>query len=120
MKIQTLVLAGLLSAGLAAHADKKVTLSADTTDHADIGIAYEDGEWNLHVHDEGNDIEYDPAQIILLVGNVAKTTVPNNPAYSFLGAPGSAIWILPKVENAALLFLGFGAEEIPDGLFLHN
>src|SRR5262249_45894483 len=41
--------------------------------HVDIGVAYEDG-WDLHVHDEENDEEYEPYDVILHVGAAAITT----------------------------------------------
>ena len=116
MKTKLILLAGLLSAGLLTSSAQVVL----TNQHVDVGVAFEDGAWDLHIHDETNDIEYEPDAAVLLVGSVARTTVPNDPAYSFLGRAGRPIWILPQVENEALLFLGIGSEEIPDGLFLNN
>ncbi|MBK7997990.1 MAG: choice-of-anchor M domain-containing protein [Verrucomicrobia bacterium] len=117
MKTNLLRIAGLMSAGIlsASHAvQAQTTLS---TEHVDIGVAYEDGAWDLHVHDETNDVEYEPADAILQVGATAETTVSSNPLFSFLGTAGSATWILPAVQNPGLLFLGFGAEEIESGVF---
>lgn len=112
MKIQRLQLAGLLGACTAVQAQS--TLS---NEHTDIGVAYEDGAWDLHVHDETNDIEHEPGDVILQVGAAAGTTVSADPLFSFLGAAGSPTWILPAVQNPGLLFLGFGAEEIESGVF---
>lgn len=90
--------------------------------HADIGIAYENGAFDLHVHDETNDIEYSPPSgesgAILGVGASAQGLVPSAPGFEFLGASGDPVWILPKNQDAGLLFLGIGAEELEPGTFV--
>jgi surface-anchored protein len=116
MKIKLLILAGLLSAGLmTGHAQVLLT-----NQHVDVGIAFEDGAWDLHVHDETNDAEYDPGDAVLFVAKEALTSVPDDPLYGFLGRAGRPVWIAPQVQDDSLLFLGIGAEEIPDGLFLDD
>lgn len=87
-----------------------------TNEHVDIGIAFEGGAFDLHIHDETNDIEYAPDEAILQVGTAAYQLVPNFPAFSFLGTPGvDSVWILPKTANPNLLLLGLGSEEIAPG-----
>jgi surface-anchored protein len=107
----TWMLCGVLTTGLTTWGGKKVTISEG---HADIGLAYDEDEWDLHVHVED---EYSPRQTLFLVGSLAQTAVPDDQAFSFLGAPGSTVWILPQVEEEGLIFLGLGTEEIPSGLF---
>lgn len=80
--------------------------------HADLGVHYESGEFEGHVHDEERDIEYEPEEVTIFVRNSAKATVPSNPAFSFLGAPGSTVWILPQTEDPTLPFLGYSTEEL--------
>ncbi len=90
--------------------------------HADIGIAYENGAFDLHVHDETNDIEYAPPSgengAVLVVGASAQGMVPSAPGFEFLGTSGDPVWILPKNQDAGLLFLGIGAEELEPGTFV--
>ncbi len=88
--------------------------------HTDIGVAFEEGAWDLHVHAEDTDTEYAPAEALLTVPPLAQTVVPTNASYSFLGTAGSPTWVLPQVQNPRLLFLGFGAEEIESDLFASN
>lgn len=91
--------------------------------HMDLGIAYEDGvlKTHLHVHDpEPDGTEYEPDEAIIEVGLVSKTTVPANPAYSFLGPAGSPLYLLPASENPELPFLGLAAEEVAAGVFEGN
>jgi surface-anchored protein len=81
--------------------------------HVDIGIAYESGAWDLHVHqEEPTEAEYEPGDVLFQVAAAAQTTVPSDPDFSFLGNPGDPIWILPKSEDPNLVFLGIGAEEL--------
>jgi len=87
-----------------------------STEHVDIGIAFEAGAFDLHIHNETDDIEYAPDEAILQVNPQAFELIPNDPNYSFLGTIGvDHVWRLPKTPNPALLYLGFGAEEIAPG-----
>lgn len=87
------------------------------TEHVDIGVAFDLGAFNLHIHDETNDIEYAPAAAILQVNPQGSELIPNNPLYSLLGTPGvDSVWRLPKVQNPNLLFLGVGSGEIDPGI----
>lgn len=89
-----------VAAGPATAATTTVTLDSGHVDV--IGIAFEDNQFNVHVHDEGTDTEYAPSQVRLAVKPEARTEVPNDPAYAFLGTPGSPVWVLPQVEDARL------------------
>ena len=93
-----------------------------TTGHTDVGIVYEDDAWNLHIgrHDDIPPMEYAPNEAILQVAPASKTSVPASPAFGFLGEPGAPIYVLPEVENPALLFLGLGTEELASGLFTND
>jgi surface-anchored protein len=115
------VLAGTFALGLGmampAHAAPLVTLDKGHVDVVDV--EYADGGFELHIHDETQDpgVERDPADVLLRALPQARTTVPDDPAYSFLGTPGSAVWILPQVEDPELLFPGLSTEELTAGLF---
>lgn len=95
--------------------------------HADIGLALVDStdaevQWDMHVHDEENDVEYHADEAELFVGNDAQVIREGNAAasaFDFLGVPvGETFYVLPETENTDLLFLGFGGEEIPGGTLL--
>lgn len=89
-----------------------------TTEHADIGIGYEDGQWDLHVHDDTNDVEYEPDEVLLYVGPAAVTNRPASAAFNFIGVgPGEQYWRLPQSQNPALLYLGVAADEVESGAF---
>ena len=100
-----------LSAGFFVPASAQTFLSSG---HADIGIAYDAGSFDLHVHAEDpspDGTEFSPPSgAVLVVGSAAQTTTPG--VLSALAPEGSSLWILPKTENPSLLFLGFGTEEL--------
>lgn len=84
--------------------------------HADvIAVAFEDGELDLHVHDEEADAEHAPEDVTIQVLPAAETTVPTDPAFGFLGEPGDPVWILPQIEDPELLFAGLATEEVEPG-----
>ncbi|GAB3948109.1 hypothetical protein GCM10029976_078600 [Kribbella albertanoniae] len=89
--------------------------------HVDVvGIAWEDNAFNVHVHDEESATEYTPAEVQLVAKPGSKVAVPDDPAYSFLGQPGSSAWVLPQVQDADLLWPGIGSEEIASGVFTND
>jgi surface-anchored protein len=114
--IVTGALVGTLVATAApAQAQGQVVISQG---HVDVvGVAYEDGALDLHIHADGADAEYEPHEVKLQVLPGARTTVPADPAYAFLGDAGDPVWILPQTENPDLVWAGFGAEEIEPGVF---
>lgn len=83
-------------------------------------IGYEAGEWDIHIHDEETDTEYEPECAILKAKDEAETAVPADPAFSFLGSPGDPVWILPQIEDPDLLYLGYATEEIDDTTFVDD
>lgn len=105
---------GLAALGLPSSTPAATVLSEG---HIDIGIAYEGGAWDLHVHKELPlpDEEFEPGEAVFLVGNAAKVPggIPNNPSSTaFFGVAGMPLWVLPKTQNPALPFLGIGTEEL--------
>jgi surface-anchored protein len=91
------------------------------TEHADLGIAFAGGAFDLHVHDETNDAEYEPGEALFLVRYAAREAIPPGTEYDFLRPSGEThVWRLPKTANPNLVFLGIGAEEIAPGTFDHD
>lgn len=108
------LLATLLGSGPAAMAGPAATL---TEGHMDIGIVYEAGAWDLHVHKETPlpEEEFAPGEVLIRVGPTAALAggVPASPAATaFFGAAGTPLWVLPVTQQAGLPFLGIGAEEM--------
>jgi len=86
--------------------------------HVDvIGIAFENGAFDLHVHDEEHGVEYAPSEVNLVAKPGSEIAVPDDPQYGFLGTPGARAWVLPQVQDPELLWPGIGAEEVEPGVF---
>lgn len=107
--------AGLFAAP--AHAASAVVLDHGHVDAVDV--EYEDGALELHVHDESVEpsVEYDPAQVVLKALPGARTTVPADASYRFLGPAGAPVSVLPETQDPDLLWPGFSTEELTTGVF---
>jgi hypothetical protein len=98
-----------------------------TNQHMDFRLQY-------HPTAEGSNrldliVDYDPGirgtnTEIYIVGQTnAKTTIPGNVNFAFLGTPGAPVWILPQSQNIHLPYIGISAEDgkyptdIPAGVF---
>jgi surface-anchored protein len=94
-----------------------------TTGHVDVvDVDYTAGALTVQLLDgtSGTSVRRDPATVELDVLAAAKTTVPNNTAYAFLGTPGSTVWILPQTQNANLLWPGWNSTDVATGVFQNN
>jgi surface-anchored protein len=116
------VLGASLLAGLTFGAPAQAQLIPNppvlTNQHVDLGIAYEDDAWDLHVHNETDDIEYAPNEVLLGIGPAARMARPAGSAFDFIGVgAGENFWLLPEANNPDVLFLGIGSEEIESGVF---
>ncbi|MFC6017733.1 choice-of-anchor M domain-containing protein [Plantactinospora solaniradicis] len=88
--------------------------------HVDVvDVEYEDGVLEIGVHDETVDpgVEREPDDVLFKVKREARTTVPTDPAFGFLGAPGAPVWILPEAQDESLLWPGLSSEELEAGVF---
>ena len=65
----------------------------------------------------GSSVYRDPANTILQVKPEAQQVLPDpSGAFAFLGAGGSTVWLLPQVQNPALLWPGASTERIGSGV----
>jgi len=71
-------------------------------------------ELELHLHStEVTPSEFGAGDALLPVVAAAKTTRPPGSQFDFIGvAAGSPMWLLPKNQNPAVLFLSIGTEEL--------
>ncbi|MGI5149643.1 choice-of-anchor M domain-containing protein [Plantactinospora sp. CA-294935] len=95
----------------------RVMLAAGHVDVVDV--EYEDGALEIGVHDETVEpgVEREPDDVLFKVKREAGTTVPADPAFGFLGAPGAPVWILPEAQDENLLWPGLSTEELETGVF---
>jgi surface-anchored protein len=91
------------------------------TEHSDVlHVTYADGRLDVaaRIGSAGSYEIADPAELTYQVVDSADTrlTVPADPRYGFLGAPGSTTWIAPQVQDPQVLWPGWDTEEIPVGV----
>lgn len=87
--------------------------------HVDLGPKYDGGHWRLLVHDDAaradagaTSVWRHPEETVLRVLDRARLTVPDDPAYEFLGAePGSSVWVVPQTQNTTVVWLGWNTQD---------
>ncbi len=86
--------------------------------HTDLGLGYENGSWDPHIHAGDLGEEFSPEEAYLYYGETARYTRPAGSAYAFTGAAeGQQIWRSFTNSVAGIPWLGFGFEEIAPGTF---
>jgi putative ABC transporter-associated repeat protein len=81
--------------------------------HVDIGPRFVDGEWALMVHDDS----VDPSvwrhldETVFQVSDKAVLKVPEDPAYSFIGTPGTSVYVVPQVQNPDVAWVGWNTQD---------
>jgi surface-anchored protein len=125
--MRKLVLKTLTSIALAASLSLIAVSSANAQSnilfdsHVDFDIAFEDGAFELALHDDDTDAEFDPADTLLFVGPEARTTRPAGSEFDFIGVPaGADVWVLPATTTPPLLLMGISAEEVGTGIFVND
>ncbi|WP_432970343.1 choice-of-anchor M domain-containing protein [Dactylosporangium sp. CA-233914] len=105
------------AAAAPAQASPVTVISEGHVDAVDVG--YEDGHLQIVIHDERTEpgAELDPARVVLVAKKESATQVPSDPAFGFLGSPGSTVYLLPETQDEHLLWPGLSAEDIEPGVF---
>ncbi|MDG4795621.1 choice-of-anchor M domain-containing protein [Micromonospora sp. WMMD1082] len=89
----------------------RVELSAG---HIDIGPRYVDDRWTLLIHDgtQAQPVWRDPDDTLLRVSDAAQQTVPDDPAYAFLGIEaGEQAYVVPQVQDPDVVWLGWNTQD---------
>ncbi|MDR1295088.1 MAG: choice-of-anchor M domain-containing protein [Bifidobacteriaceae bacterium] len=87
--------------------------------HVDMGPKLVDGAWSLLIHDDAaktdtaaTSVWRYPAQTVLHVLDQASLTVPDDPAYAFVGADaGEEVWVVPQTQNPDVVWLGWNTQD---------
>ncbi|RDI35297.1 putative ABC transporter-associated repeat protein [Lentzea flaviverrucosa] len=106
------VLAMLLAAQPAAVAQEAERVVIEDG-HVDLGPRFVEGKWTVQLRDDTGDSPQWRAlsDVVLHVPDTAKTTVPDDQAYSFLGDRGSGVWVLPQVEQSGVVWPGWNTQD---------
>lgn len=88
--------------------------------HIDMGPKYEDdGTWRFLIHDDvakadanATSVWRYPDETVFHVLDAATLTVPDDPAYEFLGAePGSDVYVVPQTQNPEVVWIGWNTQD---------
>jgi surface-anchored protein len=82
--------------------------------HVDIGPRYVDDRWTLLIHDgtQARPVWRNPDETVLRVSDAALQTVPDDPAYAFLGVDaGKRVYVVPQVQNPDVVWLGWNTQD---------
>jgi putative ABC transporter-associated repeat protein len=81
--------------------------------HVDMGPRFVDGKWTVQIKDDttGPPVWRDLSDVVLQVADATKTQVPADPGYSFLGAAGGSVWLLPQVQRPGVLWPGWNTQD---------
>ena len=93
-----------------AHATERTVISEG---HVDLGPRIVDGRWTVQLRDDtgGQPVWRDLSDVVLHVADGAATTVPDDPAYAFLGTAGTPIWVLPQVQGDGVVWPGWNTQD---------
>lgn len=81
--------------------------------HVDIGPRFVDGVWTLMVHDDS----VEPSvwrhldETVFQISDEAVLKVPEDPAYSFIGEPGTSVYVVPQVQNPDVAWVGWNTQD---------
>jgi len=82
--------------------------------HIDFGPTLNTGEWIVQIHDDTSSPSYwrMPEDVVAQLSDASKLTIPDNPAYSFLGLePGAEAWVIPQVRASGVIWAGWNTQE---------
>lgn len=88
-----------------------------TDQHVDIGIGYDTvgSAWDMHVHNETDNEEYEPGDVLLQLTSSAIRQRPNSSNFDFIGVgAGQNYWRIFSSPTSGILYLGIGTEETGD------
>ncbi|MFW6774252.1 choice-of-anchor M domain-containing protein [Nocardioides sp. CPCC 205120] len=90
-----------------------------TSGHVDMGPKLVDGEWTFLVHDDvargeagGQSVWRHPDETVLHILDEGRLSVPEDPAYAFLGAePGADVWVMPQTQDPDVVWVGWNTQD---------
>ncbi|MFG3101037.1 TIGR03773 family transporter-associated surface protein [Streptomyces sp. NPDC048182] len=81
--------------------------------HIDMGPRFDHGRWTVQIRDDTvrPATWRNTADVVLQVKDAAKTEVPEDRQFGFLGAPGASVWLLPQAQRDGVLWPGWNSQE---------
>lgn len=87
--------------------------------HVDMGPKFDRGTWRFLIHDDAAKADANatsvwryPVETVLHVLDQARVTLPDDPAYAFVGAkPGAPVWVIPQTQDPQVVWLGWNTQD---------
>ncbi|MFC0111657.1 TIGR03773 family transporter-associated surface protein [Kibdelosporangium aridum] len=81
--------------------------------HIDMGPRFVDGKWTVQIRDDTvSPTEWrDLSDVVVQVPDAAKTQIPSDAVYGFLGVAGSPVWLLPQVQRPGVVWPGWNTQD---------
>lgn len=87
--------------------------------HVDMGPKFDAGQWRFLIHDDAHKADAGapsvwryPDETVLRVVDAAELRVPDDRAYSFVGAsPGTTVWVVPQTQNPDVIWTGWNTQD---------
>jgi surface-anchored protein len=95
-----------------------VAQTALTGGEIDIEFEFDGSEFEVVLVDTTSGTEFEPDEAFFFGGPSSIRVVPDDPAFSFLGAPGSFFHLFPQIEDPTIPFIGLSTDELPPGTFV--
>ena len=110
------------AAPLITSGEQTVTLNEEHVDL--VSVRYAAGKLQLKTRADLKNGEIgkilEPANIVVQLNSKTKSTVPNNPAYLFLGEAGDPVWLIPQAFRTGVVWAGWETESLKKGTFQKN
>jgi len=107
------------SVGVASAAGTSAQAQTDaqriSSGHIDVAARVRGSQLEIAIKDgsgTGDPVYRDPRSVVIEVPQQASVTIPADPAFSFLGDPGSVSFILPQTEQAGIVWPGWNTEAL--------
>lgn len=81
--------------------------------HVDMGARFVDGAWRIQVRDDTvrPSVWRNLPDVVWHAADTARTTVPSDQRFAFLGQPGAPVWVLPQAQQPGVLWPGWNTQD---------
>ncbi|HTE63516.1 MAG TPA: choice-of-anchor M domain-containing protein [Solirubrobacteraceae bacterium] len=95
----------------AAHAQAPVVLDDG---HVDFGMRVAGDRLRAQIRDSthGEPVWREPGDVQVRLDRDARAVVPAGTRFAFLGPPGATVWLIPQVQKAGVVWLGWNTEAL--------
>jgi putative ABC transporter-associated repeat protein len=81
--------------------------------HIDLGPRLVNGAWTVQIRDDtvSPAVWRDLSDVVVQVPDAARTQIPPDGTYGFLGRAGDPVWLLPQVQRPGVVWPGWNTQD---------